>query len=386
MATGLFGNKYQQAVDNEAIQRQQLSQTGGLTGWAAITQAMGGLGGELGYQGGQMFGGQTPAQVQQSNYQAVIDSVPDFDPTDPASLQVMSSAMWQAGFYDEGMSFMDRSQDINSANIQNDYIKAKTAAEGAPSLQDTRTQQIIDEADLDAEALKFATGRPTSTLKEKEALLLLLKDNGYGTTDIADVTGKEINAFKGVQIQVDSQEERARKAAEAEKQRVLTATYKPVLEGAAGKDYVASYFLTNPPSGLGNEDRAILAKGIGSAITTYDNTLSTAQGEISPQEASAYYEKVLNVPEVYNPNTKAWKIMPGDDYKWDASKFTEYLDTSFGRKGNSLTKETFKTYLDYDLIIPGVTIVETSRGPGAITAAKLNELRADPSKINSLFN
>jgi len=38
------------------------------------------------------------------------------------------------------------------------------------------------------------------------------------------------------------------------------------------------------------------------------------------------------------------------------------------------------------LIIPGVTIIQTSRGPGALTVAKLNELRADPSKINSLFN
>lgn len=386
MATGLFGNKYQQAVDNEAIQRRKLSQTGGLTGWAAITQGMANIGSELGYQGGQMFGGRTPAQVQQDNYQAVIDSVPDFDPNNPESLQEMSSAMWRGGFYDEGMNFMARSQDIVSANLQNEYVKAKTKAEGAPSLQDTRTRQIIEAANLDEEALKFATGKPSTTLEEKEALLSALKDKGYGTTEIAKLTSDEINAFKGVSLSLKSQEERERKAAAAEEARLKAATYKPVFEGTAGKDYVASYFLNNPPSGLGNEDTAILAKGIGSAITTYDNTLSTAQGEISPQEASPYYERVLNVPEVYNPNTKAWKIMPGKDYKWDASKFTEYLDTAFGREGNAITKETFKTYLDYDLIIPGVTIIETSRGPGALTQAKINELKADPSKINALFN
>ena len=360
MATGLFGNKYQQAVDNEAIQRQQLSQTGGLTGWAAITQAMGGLGGELGYQGGQLFGGQTPAQVQQANYQAVIDSVPNFDPMDPASLQEMSSAMWQGGFYDEGMAFMDRSQDITSANLQNDLIKSQLEPK---EKELTVNEQIaFDKAQRIKEGAELVRGMPRTTSADMLAVADKLEDAGY--TDIPEYKNLRSNivSTQGIELQINSQEERERKAAAAEEQRLLTATYKPVLEGAAGKDYVASYFLTNPPSGLGNEDRAILAKGIGSAITTYDNTLSTAQGEISPQEASPYYEKVLNVPEVYNPNTKAWKIMPGDDYKWDASKFTEYLDTAFGRKGNSLTKETFKTYLDYDLIIPGVTIIQTSRG------------------------
>ena len=384
MATGLFGNKYQQAVDNEAIQRRQLSQTGGLTGWAAITQGMANIGSELGYQGGQMFGGQTPAQIQQANYQAVIDSVPDFDPMNPESLQAMSSAMWRGGFYDEGMAFMDRSQDITSANLQNDLIKSQLEPK---EKELTVTEQIaFDKAQRIKEGAELVRGMPRTTSADMLAVADKLEDAGY--TDIPEYKNLRSNivSTQGIELQVGSQEERERKAAVAEEQRLLTATYKPVLEGAAGKDYVASYFLTNPPSGLGNEDRAILAKGIGSAITTYDNTLSTAQGEVSPQEASPYYEKVLNVPEVYNPNTKAWKIMPGDDYEWDASKFTEYLDTAFGRKGNSLTKETFKTYLDYDLIIPGVTIIQTSRGPGALTAAKINELRADPSKINLLFN
>ena len=123
---GMFGNQYQQAVTDETALRRQQAQTGGLTGWAAITNAMSGIGSEIGYQGGQAMGGQTAAQVQQSNFQSVMDSVPDFNPADPASLQAMSSSMWQAGFYDEGMAMMDRASTITAANAQNEYVKAKT--------------------------------------------------------------------------------------------------------------------------------------------------------------------------------------------------------------------------------------------------------------------
>ena len=87
---GMFGNQYQQAVTDETALRRQQAQTGGMTGWAAITNAMSGIGSELGYQGGQAIGGQTAAQVQQSNFQSVMDSVPDFDAMDPESLQKMS--------------------------------------------------------------------------------------------------------------------------------------------------------------------------------------------------------------------------------------------------------------------------------------------------------
>ena len=112
MATGMFGNQYQQAVTDETALRRQQAQTGGLTGWAAITNAMSGIGSEIGYQGGQAMGGMTPAQAQQAQFQTVMDSVPDFDAMDPESLQKMSSAMWQGGFYDEGMQMMNQSRTI----------------------------------------------------------------------------------------------------------------------------------------------------------------------------------------------------------------------------------------------------------------------------------
>ena len=126
MATqGMFGNQYQQAVDDEAALRKQSNNSGGLTGWAAITQAMGQMGGELGYQGGQALGGQTPAQVEQANFQAVMDSVPDFDPTKPSSLNEMAAAYWQGGFYDEGMAMMTQSQQIQSNLAQRDLWRSQ---------------------------------------------------------------------------------------------------------------------------------------------------------------------------------------------------------------------------------------------------------------------
>ena len=126
---GLFGNQYQQAIVDEQNLRRQSAQTGGLTGWAAITNAMSGIGSEIGYQGGQMLGGQTPAQIQQANFQAVINSVPDFDPMNPESLQKMSSAMWKGGFYNEGMNLLNTSQSMLKDNALIDLYAAQAEDE-----------------------------------------------------------------------------------------------------------------------------------------------------------------------------------------------------------------------------------------------------------------
>ena len=126
MATqGMFGSQYQQAIIDEQNLRRQQAQTGGLTGWAAITNAMSGIGSELGYQAGQAMGGMTPAQMQQANYQSIINSVPNFDPTSSDSVSQMASAMWTGGEYDMAMQFYDRSQDMKAANLQVDIAEIK---------------------------------------------------------------------------------------------------------------------------------------------------------------------------------------------------------------------------------------------------------------------
>ena len=123
---GMFGNQYQQAVDDEALERRQLNNTQGLTGWAAITQAMGQVGGELGYQGGQAMGGQTAAQKQSSDFDAVMASVPDFDPTNPESMRQMSSALYAGNFYDESMQLLTQSNVFERNLAEVKQIEAQT--------------------------------------------------------------------------------------------------------------------------------------------------------------------------------------------------------------------------------------------------------------------
>ena len=123
---GMFGNQYQQAVADEALERRQLNNTQGLTGWAAITQAMGQVGGELGYQGGQAMGGQTAAQKQSSDFDAVMASVPDFDPTNPESMRQMSSALYAGNFYDESMQLLTQSNVFERNLAEVKQIEAQT--------------------------------------------------------------------------------------------------------------------------------------------------------------------------------------------------------------------------------------------------------------------
>lgn len=126
MATqGMFGSQYQQAIIDEQNLRRQQAQTGGLSGWAAITNAMSGIGSEIGFTAGQSLGGQTPAQARQANYQSIISSVPNFDPTNAESVAQMASAMWTGGEYDMAMQFYDKSQDMRAADLQVDIAEIK---------------------------------------------------------------------------------------------------------------------------------------------------------------------------------------------------------------------------------------------------------------------
>ena len=386
MATeGMFGSQYQQAVVDEQNLRRQQSQTGGLTGWAAITNAMSGIGSEIGYQGGQAMGGQTAAQVQQSNFQSVMDSVPDFNPADPASLQAMSSSMWQAGFYDEGMAMMDRASTITAANAQNDYVKAKTKSEGGPNLADLRTQQLIDKEALNLKAVDFMKGIPSDTLEEKESLLTLFKQNGLYDSTAAGELSDEIQSFKGVSMGIERSIALEKKEAARAEEALKTQQFKPVLENQKGTNAVKGYFLTNPPSGLGTEDTGTLATTIGSIMETYDNQLSTSRGKISPGVAEPYYLRVLSMPDVYNPDTEAFAIMPGDDYAFSEENFKTTLDTTFGRNGKFIRKADAARYLDNGLIIPNVTLLATVGGIGTITEATLEALNSGTLTYEEIF-
>ena len=366
MAESLFGNKYRQAVADESIVRQKLDSSGGLTGWAAITAAMGGLGGELGYQGGQMFGGQTPAQVQETAFNNVMASVPDFDPTNPESLQKMSSAMWQGGFYDEGMAMMNQSRTIQKDDALIELYKAQASDELEVEGISVTEQIAQDKATRTAEAALLVKGKPRTTVDEMKIVSKILEDAGY--TDTAEYKNLRtnmqsmINTELQVQKEVQTNLEQQEKAEEQEK----TLTYKPVFEVGKGTSLVSGYFLENKPAGLGNEKTAILAKQIGGLIETYDNQLSVDRGLVSPGQAAEFYEIVLDIPEVYNPNQPGLK-----GYSFDSELFRETLDKTFARKGKFYSTDEVSKAAQRGLIIPNITEVEIAGNVGTMTPQQL---------------
>lgn len=121
MATGMFENYSQKLADETALRRQS-AQTGGLTGWAAITNAMSGIGSEIGYQGGQAMGGMTPVQAEQARFETVMNSF-DFDPTNPDSMLEGAAALNSAGFYNQGLEMFNLSNKVRSDNLSYEVLK-----------------------------------------------------------------------------------------------------------------------------------------------------------------------------------------------------------------------------------------------------------------------
>lgn len=113
MFTGL--NKYEAELIDAANQREASSANVG-TGWQAITNAAGRAGGMLGRSVGRGLGGVTTAEQRVADFQKITASIPNFDPTKPESLQEMSSALWQGGFYDQAKNMMDTAN-VYSRNL-----------------------------------------------------------------------------------------------------------------------------------------------------------------------------------------------------------------------------------------------------------------------------
>ena len=113
MFTGL--NAYEAELIDNANQREASSANVG-TGWQAITNAAGRAGGMLGRSVGRGLGGVTTAEQRVTDFQEITASIPDFDPSKPESLQEMSSALWQGGFYDQAKNMMDTAN-VYSRNL-----------------------------------------------------------------------------------------------------------------------------------------------------------------------------------------------------------------------------------------------------------------------------
>jgi hypothetical protein len=123
MFTGL--NKYEAELIDAAKQREASSADVG-TGWQAMTNAAGRAGGMIGRTVGKALGGVTTAEQRVADFQGIVSSVPDFNPNKVESLQEMSSALWQGGFYDQAKDMMDTAQNYQMMDAEAAKTKAQT--------------------------------------------------------------------------------------------------------------------------------------------------------------------------------------------------------------------------------------------------------------------
>jgi hypothetical protein len=131
-------NKYEAELMDAARQREASSADVG-TGWQAMTQAAGRAGGMIGRSVGRGLGGVTTAEQRVADFQAITSSVPDFNPNKVESLQEMSSALWQGGFYDQAKDMMDTANIYQRNLAEVAKIEQETKSfESATSLSEKR--------------------------------------------------------------------------------------------------------------------------------------------------------------------------------------------------------------------------------------------------------
>ena len=162
MAAGLFGNIY----DTQTAQQNQLAAEARGTGegWTAMTTAARELGGAIGQGVGRAFGGVTPQEQKMAELNKIMTSIPDFDATNPEQMKEMSSKLWTGGFYDEGMSMLKESYEMQKVDALMQYYKDQgTAAlakstEVTPPKRDTSITQNEYDIALGLVEKNFATG------------------------------------------------------------------------------------------------------------------------------------------------------------------------------------------------------------------------------------
>ena len=367
MATqGMFGNQYQQAVVDEQNLRRQQAQTGGLTGWAAITNAMSGIGSEIGYQGGQAMGGMTPAQAQQSQFQSVIDSVPNYDPMNPESVQQMSSALWNGGFYNEGMAALNQSKamQVDDAKIAL-YAAQKADLDRPPTLTPEQSRLALREERIN-QAAELTKGMPRETTEEMLAVSKILEDGGYTQGYISQYQNLQSNlsSRKNIEISVGAKE----KAEQARIEKLALAARKAEMEkvmpSGQGDNIVGGYFINNPPDVGGDiADLTQFKETLGGEIESYDKRLSlNIDSKITPSEAYPYYERILQLKEVYDPKDASWYKFDGDG-TFDNRQLEQTLNTIFAQQPDLFVPNSrLREFYSKGLLVPGVTMIQDNAG------------------------
>ena len=178
MFTGL--NKYEAELIDAAKQREASSADVG-TGWQAMTNAAGRAGGMIGRTVGKALGGVTTAEQRVADFQGIVSSVPDFNPNKVESLQEMSSALWQGGFYDQAKDMMDTAQNYQMMNAEALNVKA-------------RTDQIFNSMSLENQRLEMDKTMNVHQMAQIDQLIADSKAGVLRDDYLAELKGKFTDA------------------------------------------------------------------------------------------------------------------------------------------------------------------------------------------------
>ena len=270
------------------------------------------------------------------------------------------------------------------------------------SLQDVRTQQLIDKEKKNIQASKFIQGKDTTNIDNAEKVRQDMIDKGYVDTPAYKEISDYIESFKAEALK--QKKEEAKLASDQRK-----VEFSPVMSVEDGAKTVFGMISRGKFKGtdLDSDERKILANQIGNTWDLYDRSLSgegfnTNKRLLKPKDAVPYYSKVLQLPEVYTAGNQIPNIVGGETTTWNEDKFREVMDITTGKnqfginlkdnKQNFTVGEEppvaisteFLKYLKNDLIAPDVTIIVKEDGTRVTLSAE--EITKYKQQLQPYFN
>ena len=270
------------------------------------------------------------------------------------------------------------------------------------SLQDVRTQQLIDKEKKNIQASKFIQGKDTTNIDNAEKVRQDMIDKGYVDTPAYQEISDYIESFKAESLKQKKQD--AKLASDKRK-----VEFSPVMSVEDGAKTVFGMITRGKFKGtdLDSDARKALATEIGNTWDLFDRSLSgegfnTNKRLLKPKDAVPYYSRVLQLPEVYTPGNQIPDVVGGKTTTWNADKFREVMDITTGKnqfginlkdnKQNFTVGEEpavaisseFLKYLKNDLIAPDVTIIVKEDGTRVTLSAE--EIAKYKQQLQPYFN
>lgn len=270
------------------------------------------------------------------------------------------------------------------------------------SLQDVRTQQLIDKRKKDIRAAQFMKGKDTTNIDNAEKVRQEMIDAEFIDTPAYKELSDYIESFKAESLKQKKQADVLAK----EKRKM---EFAPVMSVEDGAKTVFGMISRGNFKGtdLDSDERKILATEIGNTWDTYDRSLSgegfnTNLRLLKPKDAVPYYSRVLQLPEVYTAGNQIPDVVGGKTTTWNADKFREVMDITTGKnqfginlkdnKQNFTVGEEpavaisseFLKYLKNDLIAPDVTVIVKEDGTRVTLSAE--EISQYKKQLQPYFN